>query len=291
MTRPRPSRSRPEPLTEARRDALLKLLADDDPPVYPIIREEILARGDEVWDWLGDHSLSDEPLVRRRARELRDVLARRKTDTEFLAFCLRSGEEFNLEQGVWLIARTRHPELNLEGYTALLDDWAGELRGRLLAYEGAQSRLAVLNEFIYDDLGFKGNEQNYYDPDNSYMNRVIDRRTGNPISLCLFYIFLARRVGLPVTGIGFPGHFLCRYQSPREEHYIDAFNGGKLLSKQQCIQYLKQHGLGVREGYLVPVTARRVLLRICANLHQIYLQLSQPKEADRIQHYLVALAK
>jgi regulator of sirC expression with transglutaminase-like and TPR domain len=148
-----------------------------------------------------------------------------------------------------------------------------------------------MNEFLFADLGFQGNEQNYYDPDNSYFNQVIDRRTGNPISLCLIYMLLGRRLRMPIAGIGFPGHFLCRYQSSQEEHYIDAFNQGKLLTKTQCMQYLKKNGLGVREGYLVPISARRVLLRICANLHQIYLQLSESDEAAKVQRYLVALAK
>ena len=151
--------------------------------------------------------------------------------------------------------------------------------------------LAVLNEFLFGELGFIGNEKNYYDPENSYLNRVIDRRTGNPISMCLIYLLLGRRLGLPLAGIGFPGHFLCRYQTSQEEHYIDVFNGGKLLTKPQCMKYLKQNGLGVREGYLVPISARRVLLRICANLHQIYLQFSEHEEAGRVQKYLVALAR
>jgi regulator of sirC expression with transglutaminase-like and TPR domain len=148
-----------------------------------------------------------------------------------------------------------------------------------------------MNEYLFGELGFVGDEQKYYSPENSYLNRVIDRRLGNPISLGLVYIMVARRLELPITGIGFPGHFLCRYQSSKEEYYIDAFNGGKLLTKNQCARYLKQNGLGVQNGYLVPISARRVLLRICANLHQTYLQMKKGKDAVRVQRYLVALAK
>src|SRR5438876_1144393 len=83
----------------------------------------------------------------------------------------------------------------------------------------AEAVLGVINQHLFTELGFHGNEQNYYEPDNSYLNRVLDRRTGNPISLCLIYLLIARRLRLPIAGIGMPGHFLVRYQSSTAEIY------------------------------------------------------------------------
>jgi regulator of sirC expression with transglutaminase-like and TPR domain len=120
---------------------------------------------------------------------------------------------------------------------------------------------------------------------------VIDRRTGNPISLCMVYLFLARRLHLPVAGIGMPGHFLCRFQCPTDELYIDAFNRGKLLSRTDCVTYLVQTNYGFQEVLLAPATPRRILLRMCSNLHQIYLHLKLADETARLQRYIVALAK
>lgn len=276
---------------EARRRALLKLLADEDEEIVGTIKETILSYGDGTRPWLESHALSDDPLLRQRIRELLNHFLREETDNRFLSFCMHHGEEFDVEQGVWLISKTRYPKINIEAYEALFDEWAGKLRHAFRFYSRGESRLAIMNEFVFRDLKFKGNEDQYYDPENSYLNRVIDRRLGNPISLCLIYMLLGRRLEMPITGIGFPGHFLCRYQSSKEEYYIDAFNGGKLLSKTQCSIYLKQNGLGMQNGYLVPISARRILLRICANLHQKYLQLDTNDEAVRIQRYLVALAK
>jgi regulator of sirC expression with transglutaminase-like and TPR domain len=88
-----------------------------------------------------------------------------------------------------------------------------------------------------------------------------------------------------------PGHFLCRYQSTAAELYIDAFNAGKLLSKADCVQYLLRGHYNVRDEYLAPVTPRRMLLRMCGNLHQIYLRLAKDEVATRLQRYLVALAR
>jgi regulator of sirC expression with transglutaminase-like and TPR domain len=96
---------------------------------------------------------------------------------------------------------------------------------------------------------------------------------------------------LPVAGIGLPGHFICRHQSTSAEIYVDAFNGGKFMTKADCVQYLVQGNYSLREDSLAPVSPRRILLRICGNLHQIYLQLERADETTRLQRYLVALGR
>jgi regulator of sirC expression with transglutaminase-like and TPR domain len=281
----------PEELSERRRTALLSLLADDDPAVYQVIRRKILSLGPSVAGWLRPHTLSREPALRRRAQEIVRHFDRQAADNAFLAFCLKHGEEFDLEAGAWLLARTQYPDINIEAYQALLDSYASELHERLNPADEARKTLGAFNHYFFSELGFAGNEADFYDPENSYLNRVIDHRTGNPINLCLVYLLLARRLCLPITGIGLPGHFVCRYQSTAVEIYLDVFNRGKLLSKADCIKYLVQANFSVRDDYLAPITSRRLLLRICANLHQIYLQLELAEEASRLQHYLVALAR
>ena len=243
------------------------------------------------WRHHWPHTATLDPVLRRRAREIVRHFDRQDADTIFLGFCLKHGEEFDLEQGAWLLAQTQYPEINTEAYRALLDAHAANLRDRLEPGAGAKEILAGLNQYLFEELGFVGNETQYYDPDNSYLNRVMDRRTGNPITLCLAYLLVSRRLRLPVAGIGLPGHFVCRYQSSSSELYVDVFNRGKLLTKADCVQYLVQANFTVRDDYLAPVTSRRFLLRICANLHQIYLQLDLPEQATRLQRYLIALAR
>jgi regulator of sirC expression with transglutaminase-like and TPR domain len=281
----------PEDLTESQRSALLTLLADEDPSIHQQVRDKILAYGPAAAVWLRPHSLSNDPVLRRRVQEILRQVDRQGADNQFVAFCLKNGEDLDLETAAWQLARTTYPHINPEAGQALLDDYAGELRERLLPAAGDADQLAVINNYLFEELGFSGNEQNYYDPENSYLNRVLDRRTGNPISLCLVYLLIARRLRLPVTSIGLPGHFLCRYQSSAAEYYIDAFNRGKLLSKADCIQYLLRGNYSVRDEYLAPISPRRMLLRICANLHQIYQHNKMTEEATRLQRYLVALAR
>ena len=281
----------PEPLSESQKGALLKLLADEDSAVYRPVREKILSYGAEVIPWLQPHTLSDDPALRRRAQNIISHFGRQAADNRFLGFCLKHGEEFDLEEGVWLLAQTQYPDINVEAYQALLDSFAAELRERLDLTREPKEVLTRINTYLFEELGFSGNEENYYDPENSYLNRVIDRRTGNPINLSLLYMLLARRLRLPVTGIGLPGHFICRHQSSAAEIFIDAFNGGKFLSKADCVQYLAHANYSLRDDCLAPVSSRRMLLRICGNLHQTYLQLQRTEETTRIQRYLVALAR
>jgi regulator of sirC expression with transglutaminase-like and TPR domain len=266
-------------------------LGDDDPVVYEAVHGQLLMQGAESVDWLRPLLLSPDPVLRRRAREIIGHFSRQIADTLFLEFCLKQGEDLDLETGAWLLATTQFPDINVEGYRAVLDDFASDIRERLPLSGDAEEMLRGINRYVFGTLGFHGNEENYYDPDNSYLNRVIDRRTGNPISMCLTYLLLARRLKLPVTGIGLPGHFICRFQSSAAEIFIDPFNAGRLLSKADCVHYLLQGNFSVRDDYLAPVSPRRLLLRICANLHQIYLRQELDQETTRLQRYLVALTR
>ena len=281
----------PPSLNERQRAALISLLADDDPNVYQTVRTKILSYGPVVTEWLQPYRLSSDPVLRRRAQEIIHRLLRQAADEAFLAFCHNKGEDLDVEEASWLLAKTCYPETNVAAYQALFDNYAGELREQIQAADDPERILVTINHYLFNKLGFFGNEKNYYDPDNGYLNRVVDRRTGIPISLSMAYLFVTRRLHLPVTGIGLPLHFICRYQTARTEIYIDPFRQGKFLTKADCIKYLLEMNHGLQEGYLAPVSPRRMLLRMCSNLHQIYSHLKQADESARLQRYLVALAK
>ncbi len=279
------------PLTASEQSALLTLLADDDPAVYSMVRQKIVSCGEGAAVWLRPHTISNDPTLRRHAIEILGHFERQRADTEFLSFCLKFGEDFDLENAAWLLAKTTFPNINIAGYQAVLDEIANEVHERTLLDIGAEEKLSALNSYLFNELGFSGNVANYYEPDNSYLNRVLDRRTGNPINLTLVYLLVARRIGMPITGIGMPGHFICRYQTSSEEIYIDPFNRGQLLSKADCVQYLQRGNYSLSDDFLAPASARRMMLRICSNLHQIYTDLGRGGEVTRFQRYLVALAR
>lgn len=279
------------PFTEAQLTAMLTLLADDDPSVREAIRVRLGGGGEPALQFLQRHRLHPVPAIRRRVNELLDQRAAERHDCEFLAYILKQGEQFDFEEGVWRFTQTRHPNINVAAFRAQLDDWADRVRLVLRGPATGEETLLALNGVLFDDLGFFGNEVDYYDPANSYVNQVMDRRRGIPISLSAVYLFIARRLGLPVVGIGMPGHFLCRYQTSIEEFYIDPFHGGKLLSRVECKRRIANLAVEYDESHLAPVSSRRMLQRMIANLHLIHKERKQRAEAERLQRYLIALSR
>lgn len=278
-------------LPDNQRAALISLLADDDPDVYQLIRSRLLSFGPSVREWLQPQTLSSDPKMRRRAVEILTHQARGGSDERFVAFCQRNGEDLDLEEAVGLLTQTRYPDANWEAYSALFDTWAGELRERIQRASTAEETLETISRFIFEELSFSGSEHYTYDPECCYLNRIVDKRAGNPIGLCTLYLFLARRLRLPITGIGLPGHFICRYQSSTAEIYIDCFRKGIFLTKGDCVKYLLHANYSLAEGHLSPVSSKRILLRMCNNLVNTYGHLEITDEAARVQRYVAGLSR
>lgn len=160
-------------------------------------------------------------------------------------------------------------------YLNLLDDMA---RAVQLAVDSASTPLAALerlNHYLFTELGFYGNREDYYNPNNSFLNQVLDLRTGIPISLSVIYLEIGWRLGLSLQGIGMPGHFIVSYKLPDDAIYVDVFNGGRILSEDDCLALstaLVTNRALFRQNYLLPVSKKAILFRMLMNLKQIYLQ-------------------
>ena len=137
-----------------------------------------------------------------------------------------------------LVAQDDCPGLDSQAVLCEIDALGERLARRIPADAAPMQRLRQLNRYFFDELGFQGNVNDYYDPRNSYLHEVLATRRGIPITLCCLYQFVARRLGLPVVGIGMPGHFLCRYQDAQGEWLIDAFHGGRLVTRSEARQRL-----------------------------------------------------
>jgi regulator of sirC expression with transglutaminase-like and TPR domain len=191
---------------------------------------------------------------------------------------LVSREQFGLGEACLLIAQDRYPDLDVAACVAQLDAIAATVRGRIAADAAAEQRVAALNRHVFAELGFAGNVAAYYDPRNSYLNDVLERRVGIPITLSIVYLELARRVGLPAQGIAFPGHFMVKVRLKRGALVLDPFGGGATQSEAELRDRLGQvlpAGRSARtelELYLEPATPREIVARVLRNLKSIYLQ-------------------
>src|SRR2546427_11095820 len=158
----------------------------------------------------------------------------RKSRQAFAALLDLPDGAIDLGHASLLIAREEYPDLDVHGYLERLDEMAREIRGRMKGTEGAKSQIAHLNRLLFEEMGFRGNREEYYDPRNSFLNDVLDRRIGIPITLAVLYVAIGERAGLPVRGVGMPGHFLVKYAPATSgEIFIDAFNG-RTLTREEC---------------------------------------------------------
>ena len=182
-----------------------------------------------------------------------------------------------------------------------LERLASRLRRRLAQTAGAEDKLIALNRFLFDDLGYRGNAADYYDPRNSYLNEVMDRRTGIPITLSILYMEVGRRIGLPLEGVSFPGHFLVRLRLRAEMLVLDAFEGGAARSAQELRERLARvvpagaiGGLAVSElpleQFLEPAGHRQIVARVLRNLKGIYLETDRPERLLEVLNRLVVAA-
>jgi regulator of sirC expression with transglutaminase-like and TPR domain len=145
----------------------------------------------------------------------------------------RDDEGIDLARACLMIAQDAYPGLEVESYLGQIDGMALRLRARLPAAGGVEEAVVALNDFLFDRLGYWGNADDYYDPRNSYLNEVIDRKTGIPITLSILYMELGRRIGLPLEGVSFPGHFLVRLRLRGGILVLDPFAGGAPQSEAQ----------------------------------------------------------
>jgi regulator of sirC expression with transglutaminase-like and TPR domain len=202
----------------------------------------------------------------------------------------RPEDEVDLARASLLVACDEYPELELDPYLQRLDTMAEAVRGRLGA--SPEAAVAGLNRVLFEEEGFRGNTREYYDPRNSFLNDVLDRRTGIPITLSTVYIAVARRAGVTVHGVGLPGHFVVRVVAAGGDALVDPFNGGTVLTPQDCQDRLDRiYGGRVRMGadMLAPCPPRSVLARTLRNLKAIYLKADDHERALRTAELLVLL--
>ena len=208
------------------------------------------------------------------------------------------GEE--LAPAALAIARVEYPSLDEKGYLEALERMGDEAAGRVSrAGVRGQEAIAVLNEYLYDEQHFTGNRTRYDDPRNSFLNEVLDRRTGIPITLAVVYLEIARRAGVHVAGVNFPGHFLLRAADERARmHYssdfliVDPFHGGALLSEIDCREMLRQH-VGDEAAFdrdlLQPATRREIVVRMLVNLKRLYVRMRSFPQARFVADLLLTV--
>jgi regulator of sirC expression with transglutaminase-like and TPR domain len=204
----------------------------------------------------------------------------------------------SLARATLLVARIEYPRLDPEPYVARLDAMGDAARRAIERQTGATGDTSTLagikslNDYLFDELQFVGNREHYEDPRNSCLNEVLDRRTGIPITLSVVYMEVARRAGLQVDGINFPGHFLVRCPEQKGHLIIDPFHAGALLSEHKCRLLLQKHvgnEVAFSKSLLAPATRHQIIMRMLLNLKRIYVNMRSFPQARDVTELLLAI--
>ncbi|HZT08101.1 MAG TPA: transglutaminase-like domain-containing protein [Chloroflexota bacterium] len=191
--------------------------------------------------------------------------------TTFAAMVNRPSSSIPLAETCLLIAAEEYPQLDVGSYLSRIDSLADGIRERVDNAEDARAAGTALARFLHHEEGFRGDEEDYYDPRNSFLNEVMDRKRGIPVTLSILYIEIARRLGLPVSGVGLPGHFLVRLSDAGT--FVDPFTGQVDLQEADCAERVRAiHGgrLKFERNMLTALSNRQILVRVLRNLREIY---------------------
>ncbi|MCB0721324.1 MAG: transglutaminase family protein [Ignavibacteriae bacterium] len=270
---------------------LIKLLDDESDFVYENVKERLIYHGDNSINFIKEYADLKDPLIMMRANEIISMINFDQLYEKFRNLRLRNNKDL-LEEAVFLISMYGYPDVNIENYKMILDKMALDIEKRIddrgLLNHSTLDTINIINDYLFVERKFYGNSDNYYDPDNSFINKVLDKKVGIPVTISILYILLAKRLNLPIFGVNLPSHFIIKYQDSSEEFFIDPFNKGIVISRDEVIQFLDKLGLDEEEfnhiPYLKIAEDKEIIKRVFANLINVYekdkdeLRISQIKK-------------
>lgn len=290
-------------------EALINLLDDSDEEVVRHVTEKLLSLGKDIIPLLDDIPFNDLNNVQHeRLEEIKHQIHYDEVETGLEGW-VKSGAK-DLLEGFILASRFRYPYLDINNINNLLDKikldvWL-ELNSRLTPLE----KIRKINYIFYRIYGFKGDIQDYHSPDNSFINKVLDNRRGNPISLAIVYSIICQKLGIPVFGVNLPQHFILAYKDdrkyPREDtlkgheyldpsksgdvlFYVNAFNQGTIFSKWNIDQFLKQLKIQPLEMYYEPCSNVDIIMRVFRNLNFSYEKIKDENRANETKRVIEML--
>jgi len=248
------------------REAIIRLLKDDDPETVHLTKQQLAEGGTEIIPDLRDLLSIDDKQVTFHIQEILSEIEIRHAKTAFEGICRSISNPVDLERACWYLAQIFMPGVDVEPYQKTIDSWGRDLRDRLTVHDSETSRVLAMAHFFGRDLGFRGNVDDYYNVRNSLLPCVIDSRLGIPISLSVLYMIVARRASVAVDGINLPRHFVVRHGAV----LFDPFDGGRILTTRDCAEILLKQELTLHPSHLQTAPPKLILERMLRNLLRIF---------------------
>jgi len=266
---------------------LIRLIDDRDEFVRTKVREQLIHIGEDALPFLQIATRTENLNLRALASEIIQAILPGQLGEKFRQLVLSArGGDLDLEQGVIFLMQFRYPGTGPEKITALLDKIAEKLGSRLNPDDSPQQVVQQMTRLLFIEEGFAGNDSSYTDPDNSYFNKVLERKTGIPITLSALCLLIARRLHLPIVGVGLPGHYIVKYASATDPIYFDPFHQGRILQREDCIRLVESVGHQFEEHHLSQATHRETLVRMMNNLVAAYDQTNELEKSRHLKEYI-----
>lgn len=264
-------------LGEKQTKIIIDLLSDDDKDIVASMRHKLFDLGEETVQTILDGTHPDS----RAHKEASRVLMRFREpslEERFRNLSLDENGDIDLEEGAFTLARFAYPHLDVGAYKTRLGHMAFELAPQVAPDDHPIRVIRVLNHYLFETQKFRAPLR--YDPDDTFLNRVLDRKRGWPITLSVIYLILGQRIDLPLTGVAMPKHYIVKYNAPSgQEIFIDPYNHGQVLTPNECADMV---GTKLTDDLLPEATNRFTLFRMMNNLKHTYLSTGDSKDANRI---------
>lgn len=265
--------------------ALVSLLDDDDKEVLINVEQKLLSLGGDVIPLLeSEWEYNFNPTVQRKIEDIIHVLQFENLLDRFHRWKNQKGKD--LLTGMWLVATYQYPDLELENLTKELEQiyyevWT-EFKPDLYPYD----QVKVLNGVLFSKLRFSANTKNFHSPSNSMINSVLETRKGNPISLAVVYLLIARKLNMPVYGVNLPNLFILTFKNKETQFYINAFNRGLIFSREDIDNYISELHLNKQDTFYEPCTNLDIIQRVLRNLMVSFEKIGDHYKVDEVKRLL-----
>lgn len=262
--------------------ALISLLDDEDTDILNHVEKKIISLGDTIIPFLeSEWENNFNPVVQKRLEDLIHTLQFENL-IERLAAWKRNGSK-DLLEGMWLIATYQYPDLELSKLKKDLEQIYYEAWLEFREEAHPFDQIKILNSVIFSKLKFGANTKNFHSPGNSMINVVLENRKGNPITLCVIYLFVAQKLKLPVYGVNLPNLFILTYKTDETQFYINAFNRGLIFSKEDIDNYISHLNLTPMDIFYQPCSNLDVIKRVLRNLIVSFEKIGDTIKLDEIK--------
>ena len=270
--------------------ALISLLDDEDQEVLSQVEQKIISKGESIKPYLEDEWENNiNPLVQKRLEDLVHTLQFENLKVKLVEWKENGAED--LLEGMWLLATYQYPDLEFSKLKKEVDQmhyeaWL-EFDGEAHPYD----QIKMLNSVIFGKMKFSANTKNFHAPGNSMINVVLESRKGNPISLCVIYLLITRRLKLPVSGVNLPNLFVLTYKSEETQFYINVFNRGLIFSKADIDNYISHLNLNPLDIFYEPCSNLEIIKRALRNLLVSFDKIGDTQKMDEIKLLLQSISK